>query len=399
MAAADVERDVLLGHRPQRAQAPGLADVRRHRETVRRVADHVAAQPQPREAALRLHPVQERAAERAGAVVRSVEHRLVGVVDLRPVHQRDVARVAAGREQATRCDPAEAPQVLVEVGVVEVGADGERVLVRVRVEAARHGAQRLRIRGDPGEAVREALVLRGARDRVVLARVMVEREADRDRLQVARLVLRRRVRLARPLARLEASHVLGAGEREQRAGLGRVEYQIGLHGDLAVRSGERDRLDAVAVDRGAGRRVAQQHLQPPGGERRCELRVKHGERHARFVSEPRHRARARVQLRQQPGALDQRVVGAVMRADPVAQPPVAPGAAAALDPAVLVRRDRLAGELAADPAGRLRHHDVVAPRGGGERGRDAAQAAAHDEDVASSLGHRRLIVARHAPGL
>ena len=163
--AAHVERDVLLDHRAQRRDPPRLAHVRRLREAVGRVADDVAAQPQP--GVLPLHPAQEVEAERAGARVGAVEHRSVRVVDLRPVHERDVARVRARLEQAARRDPAEPPQVLVEVRVVEVGADRVRVLVRVRDQPARHGPVRPRVGRGPRERRR---VARRRRDRVVLAR-------------------------------------------------------------------------------------------------------------------------------------------------------------------------------------------------------------------------------------
>ena len=155
MRPAHRERDVLLADDALGDEPARLADVGRLGEAVGRVADDVGAQPQPGPS-VRLHPVQERTAERAGAAVVAVEHGRVRVVDLRPVHERDVAAVRAGLEQPARGDPAEAPEVLVEVGVVEVRPDGQRVLVRVRREPPRDRAQRLRVRRDPAEARLEA---------------------------------------------------------------------------------------------------------------------------------------------------------------------------------------------------------------------------------------------------
>ena len=87
---------------------------------------------------------------------------------------------------------------------------------------------------------------------------------------------------------------------------------------------------------------------------------------------------------------------AVVRADPVAQRAVGRGAAAALDPAVLVGRHGLARELPAEPVGRLREHHGAAA-GGRRQGRgDAAQAAAGDEDVAPALLYRGAL---HGQGL
>ena len=98
----------------------------------------VAAQPQPRPAGaavrarrLGLQPVQQAAAELArggarGAAASSsgtAEHGAAPVVDLRPVDERDVARVGAVREVAPRRDAAEEPELAVERRVAEVRAD------------------------------------------------------------------------------------------------------------------------------------------------------------------------------------------------------------------------------------------------------------------------------------
>ena len=186
--------------------------------------------------------------------------------------------------------------------------------------------------------------------------------------RLSRLVLRRAVRLAGARGGLEAGHVLGPDERQQRAGLARVEEPVRPDRHLAVRAVERDGVDAVAARVGAHGAVAQQQLQAPARERGREHRQEHGERHARLVAQPRHGARARVELRRQPRGVGQRVVDAVVRADPVAQRAVGRRAAAALDPAVLVGRHGLAGQLPAEPVGRLRQQH--------ERPRPAAARAA-----------------------
>ena len=382
-------RQVLLAHRGDRAQPPRLADVGVLGEAVGRVADDVAAQPQAGEARLGLHPVEEAQAQLARARRPPVEHHLVGVVDLGPVHERDVGAVGAGREQPARRDATEAPQVLVEVGVVEVRADRQRVLVRVRCEPALDGAVRLRIGRDPAEARRELVVARGPRDRVVLPREMVDGEADRDRLEVARLVLRGRVRLAGHRLRLEAGHALGGGERQEVAALRRVEEPVGHHHRVLAAPAQRHRGDAVAVGLGRHRRV----LEPQVDAAR-QHRLEHGERDARLVPEPGDEAGARIEVRETAGGVGERGVLAVVGADAVAQRAVARGAAVRLDPGVLVGRHRLAGELPADPVGRLAQHDVEPAAGRGDRRRDPAEAAAGDQDVRAPLDQSRALRAR-----
>ena len=152
--ASHLVGDVLLDDGAQRADPPGLADVRRLRQTVGRAADHVGPETQSREAALRLHPVEERAAQRPRArVVGLVEQRRVGVVDLRPVDEGDVAGIGTRLEQAARGDAAEPPEVLVELWVVEVRADLERVLTGIVLEPARDRPEVLRVGGDPPETL------------------------------------------------------------------------------------------------------------------------------------------------------------------------------------------------------------------------------------------------------
>jgi hypothetical protein len=84
-------------------------------------------------------------------------------------------------------------------------------------------------------------------------------------------------------------------------------------------------------------------------------------------------------------------VGAVVRADAVAQPAVAPRASEPLDPGVLVERHRLTGELAAEPARLLDQHDARAAVACRERRGDTTQPAADDEHLRSSLAHRATL--------
>ena len=168
--------------------------------------------------------------------------------------------------------------------------------------------------------------------------------------------LGRRVRLAGHRLRLEAGHVLDARERQQLPGLGRVEEPVGLTRRPRRARAQRDRGDPVAVGLGGHRRVLEQDVRRPAAVRR-EHRLEHRERDARLVAEPRHEAGARVELRRQPAPRRSAGSGAVVRADAVAQRAVGRGDAEPLDPGVLVGRHGLAGELAADPVGRLGQHD------------------------------------------
>ena len=131
----------------------------------------------------------------------------------------------------------------------------------------------------------------------------VEREADRDRLQVVGLVLGRpcgspvRSRDSKPVTcsapASGSSAPVSVASRNQSAQT--VALAVRARRSATASTGRR-------VTVGADRRVAQQQLQPPGRERRREHRLEHGERDARLVAEPRHRARARVQLGQAPRA-------------------------------------------------------------------------------------------------
>src|SRR5690606_22405753 len=85
----------------------------------------------------------------------------------------------------------------------------------------------------------------------------------------------------------------------------------------------------------------------------------------------------------------ERVRAAVHVADAVAQRAISRGHAEPLDPRALVRRHRLGRELPADPRVLLGEDDAGAPLRGRERGGDAAEPCADDEDVCLEvwMGH------------
>ncbi len=239
---------------------------------------------------------------------------------------------------------------------------------------------------------RELGVARRARDRVVLALEVVDGEADADRLQVVGLMLGRRVRLAGHRPRLEAGDVLARAQRQQLAGLARVQEPVRDHHRVLAAPAQRHGGHAVALDLRRDRRVLE-----PQVDRRRQHRLEHRERDARLVPEPRDEARAGVELDHRARRCGEREALAVVRADAVAQRPVGRGAAVGLDPRVLVRRHGLARELPADPVGRLGQHDVEPASRRRDRGRDAAEPAADDQDVGAPLDQSRERRARPPP--
>jgi hypothetical protein len=148
-----------------------------------------------------------------------------------------------------------------------------------------------------------------------------------------------------------------------------------------------DGQHVVAVRRGRRRRVTEQHAHAARRAMRREQRLDRRERGARLVRERADVARAGVELRAGARRGRERVVRPVMRADRVAQAPVARGHAEALDPWVLVGRDGLAGQLAAEPGALGDEDDFRAALGGSERRGDAAQPAARDEHLRPLLAH------------
>lgn len=289
-------------------------------------------------------------------------------------------------------DTAKAPQFLVAGVGALVGGDTERIEIGIRYEGPRHRLQRAGVgrleteqragpeRGPVGAP--EVEVLRAV-DRVVLALVMREREADRDALLVVGLSLVRGVRLVELGARLGPVRVLDAREVEEFAGLGGVQ-------DVTRGEGARcpvtqvlhgHRPYDIVVGLGGDRPVLGEHRQPA----RCPVGREHafqdGEGDPRLVAELADATRSRVEVGERQGFGPQRVPVAVVPPDLLAQPPVRGGRPEPLHPRVLVGGHGLTGELAADPVRLLGEHDAASCPAGGECGGHATEAAAHDEDV------------------
>ena len=188
------------------------------------------------------------------------------------------------------------------------------------------------------------------------------------------------------LPRLEAGDVLGPGQRQQVAQfggveeVGRADRRVGARLQTRARVTARTRSPSTSAATGLWR--SSSGSCPPLDVRR-QHRFEHRQRDARLVvrretlPSPGLRCALRARLR------GQRVVVAVVVADAVAVGAVAPRAAERLDPGVLVGRDGLRGELAADPVGLLGHHHAQAVAQRGQRGGAAAGAAADDRHVAA----------------
>jgi len=216
--------------------------------------------------------------------------------------------------------------------------------------------------------------------------VVAEREADGEGLVVVRTGFVGGVELAGLGAGLGAGDELGSGHRQQLAGFGGVEEIRGAEDAfVACAVAKGDGADAVAVDVGPDGAGLGEQGELSGGEIRLQHRVEHGERDARLVGERRHRAAAGVEPRVGARRGQERVVVAVVLADALAEGAPGSGAAEHFDPGMFVRRHRLRGELAADPAGLLGHDHAQAGAAGGQRGGATARAAAHDGDIAGDL--------------
>ena len=77
---------------------------------------------------------------------------------------------------------------------------------------------------------------------------------------------------------------------------------------------------------------------------------------------------------------------AIVIADALPECPVRCTRAELLDPGMLVGRDGLGGELAADPVGRLGQYDRAAGPKRGQRRGAAPEAAPHDHHIRGDLG-------------
>ena len=281
-----------------------------------------------------------------------------------------------GSKLPARRDPAEQPQVLVERRVGEVGPDRAGVAGRVGDERARHELVRARVGRE--QRVAAGVVARRRRDRVVLAREVVDGEAGRDGLHVER-VGDRSAACGSPVCARDSAPVTCSAPASGSSSP--VSLASTNQSASTVRSPSGPRSVTAPIRSpsvcGGDRRVLAQDLDPG----RLDERVDHRERHARLAREPAHGRGARVEVGPRAGGGGQRRVRAVVGADRLAQRPVAGGAAELLDPRVLVERHGLARQLPAEPVGRLAEHHARAALRRGHGGRDAAEPAADDEDV------------------
>src|SRR5690606_6884765 len=114
-----------------------------------------------------------------------------------------------------------------------------------------------------------------------------------------------------------------------------------------------------------------------------------------IVTDATHPAVTRIERRVGPSTGREREVGTVVRANAFTQGPVARRASGPLDPPVLIRWDRLVGQLPTDPRSLLSEYHVPAEPRRRECGGDGTQAATDDGDI----GPEHLHVASTTRGL
>src|SRR5690606_31517335 len=117
--------------------------------------------------------------------------------------------------------------------------------------------------------------------------------------------------------------------------------------------------------------VIEKDLERTVSEIRGEHLVKNGEGDAGFVANAGNSAGAGIEIRGGAGGVGERVIAAIVIADPVAQFAVASGAAESFDAVMFVGRNGLGSKLAANPVGFLGHDHAETVAGGGE-GRGAS---------------------------
>src|SRR5205085_6409757 len=151
-------------------------------------------------------------------------------------------------------------------------------------------------------------------DRVVRSLQVIERERVTKRLNVPRLRLGCRVRLARVALRLGAGDVLCLRERQEIAELGGIDE---VRGSKQARSPalqvfDLNGEDAIAADLGGDRPVAEQKREAACGEIGRQHLSENGESDAEIVAETRDAPIARIQVRGGARLLRQRVVAVVV---------------------------------------------------------------------------------------
>src|SRR5690606_21084702 len=110
-----------------------------------------------------------------------------------------------------------------------------------------------------------------------------------------------------------------------------------------------DRDDPVTVGLTRHRDVLEEDLEPLARTVWGEQFVDRSNRDPGLMAESADPTEARVEPWLLTGRIGQRIVAPVLAADAFTQGTVGAGAAELFDPPVLVRRDRLAGELSAEP--------------------------------------------------
>jgi hypothetical protein len=104
------------------------------------------------------------------------------------------------------------------------------------------------------------------------------------------------------------------------------------------------------------------------------------------MSEPRHRAIARIQLGAVPRRLGQRIMITIILPDRVPVVAIAFRAPEALDPRLFIRRHGLAGQLSTDPVCFLSQDNAHAVSQSSHGGRAAAYSASYNGNIGVHLG-------------
>ena len=221
---------------------------------------------------------------------------------------------------------------------------------------------------------------------MVLAREVLEGEADGDRLLVERGRFVGSVRFPGRGARLGAEHVLDSSQVQQVAVRSCVEEELRLQ--YVVGAGlevfHLYRRDAIAVRPCSDGPIWAQHEQSARELVGRQHLVEHCDRDPGIVAEAADPSVSRVEERIRSRTRSERKMQPVVVADPIPERSVAGARRELLDPWVLVRRDRLVRELTAQPVRFLGEDHGPPEARGGERRRAGPEASADDRDVGAA---------------
>ena len=223
----------------------------------------------------------------------------------------------------------------------------------------------------------------------MFAREFVEDEADGEGLDVAGIGGGGRGGFAGLRAGLGAGNVFDVGERKKVAVFGGIKEVGGADADgfVGVEALGGELGDAIGGGgRGGDDPVAAEDHNSAGRDVRGEHCLKDGEGDAGLVAKRRDPAVAGIKAGIVADRREEGRVLAVVAADGITESAIRGGAAEALDPAVFVGWHGLRGELAADPGVFFKDDGRAVRSRDGERGGDAADAAAGDEDVTRESG-------------